>query len=166
MSVDVLWLVCYFMQHRCKPIYRKIQSIYVIQSGSSSHQMTVRKMCSFPCSWRWWCRTLWDPCQLDPCQPGLSPAPIYTVRPPRQQVTHKHTQQRKRVLVVKNYSLTDHISRLFEKKQITCSGRYCCQGLCTHGARLMLYERYFWCWGSRLDLWALADDKTKKQQEG
>lgn len=131
-------------------------------------------MCSFPCSWWWWCRALWDPCQLDPCQPGLSPAPIYTAWPPGQQVTHtnSHTQKKGqlvcfRALVAQDYSLTDHVSRLFEKKQITCSGCYCCQALCAHGARLMLYERYFWCWGFRwiYGLWQMIKRKNNKKDK-
>lgn len=72
-----------------------------------------------------------------------------------------------RASVVQNYSLTDHISRLFEKKQITCSGRYCCQALCAHGARLMLYERYFWCSGFRwiYGLWQMIKWKNNKRDK-
>lgn len=133
--------------------------------------MTVKKIRSFPCSWWWWCRALWGPCQLDPRQPGLSPAPVYTVQPPGQQVTRKQSHLQKvaclRASVVQNYSWTDHISRLFEKKQITCSGRYCCQALCAHAARLMLYERYFWCWGFRwiYGLWQMIKQKNNKRDK-
>ncbi len=71
-----------------------------------------------------------------------------------------------RALVAQDYSLTDHISRLFEKKQITCSDCYCSQALCAHGARLMLYERYFWCWGFRwiYGLWQMIKQKNNKDK--
>lgn len=131
--------------------------------------MTVRKMCSFPCSWWWWCRVLWDP-----RQPGLSPAPNLHSMTPRttgdtQTVTHTQKKGQLvclRALVAQDYSLTDHISRLFEKKQITCSDCYCCQALCAHGARLMLYERYFWCWGFRwiYGLWQMIKQKNNKDK--
>ncbi len=71
-----------------------------------------------------------------------------------------------RALVAQDYSLTDHISRLFEKKQITCSDCYCSQALCAHGARLMLYELYFWCWGFRwiYGLWQMIKQKNNKDK--